>query len=132
MSWRNESSASASSMDSSTVVKARLSSSVGSSAYSNSSSSISSEGSRGWAEGALLGVEGVLELPEVGRKGGMSEMTPGSRLEAKPLGVSPSISAEEEDGLLALAGGRLDGVAGGPEGALFLPFLGGIVDIGGF
>ena len=46
--------------------------------------------------------------------------------EAKPRGTSPPAEVAGDDGLLALAGGRPVGVEGG---ALFLPFLGGVVDM---
>ena len=42
------------------------------------------------------------------------------------MGASSPVNSVGEDALLVLAGGRPVGVEGG---ALFLPFLGGVVDI---
>ena len=69
---------------------------------------------------------GALEFPDEGLKGGIAGRALGLMVEEKPLGVSSPTRAEGVEGLLALAGGLPVGVEGG---ALFLPFLGGIVDI---
>jgi hypothetical protein len=76
-----------------------------------------------------LGAEEELELPDPGRKGGIAGMSPGLIVAANPLRGSSLGMSVEEEALLALAGGLFEGVAGGPEGALFLPFLGGVVDM---
>ena len=65
------------------------------------------------------------ELPADGWKGGMAGRALGLMVDANPGGASSLVLAGD-DALLALAGGRPVGVEGG---ALFLPFLGGVVDI---
>ena len=56
----------------------------------------------------------------------MSGASPSMKVGAAARGVPLRCESVGEDGLLALAGGRPVGVEGG---ALFLPFLGGVVDI---
>ena len=75
---------------------------------------------------APVGVGGDLEAPEAGWNGGIAGRALEPREEAKPRGTSPPVEVAGDDGLLALAGGRPVGVEGG---ALFLPFLGGVVDM---
>ena len=76
-----------------------------------------------------LWVADIPELPEGGLKGGISgrEIPCFSKVKAGPRGVSSPVLAGVVD-LLALAGGCPVGIEGG---ALFLPFLGGVVDIDG-
>jgi hypothetical protein len=80
------------------------------------------------AADCLRGVlpEWVLVAFAVRRKGGMAGI---ALVDGEELGSersSPKGSKSGEEGLLAFAGGRPVGVEGG---ALFLPFLGGVVVI---
>src|ERR1700759_344174 len=109
-------------MSSSTVVNARVSSALSGSMPAVSVSSCS-EGSSMNSNAGLQ----PAELPAGGRKGGMAGRTLGLRVDANPEGASSPVLAGD-DALLALAGGRPVGVEGR---ALFLPFLGGVVDIDG-
>ena len=68
----------------------------------------------------------ALEPPDGCRKGGIAGGALRINGGVRPVWASSPVCGVGEDALLVLAGGRPVGVEGG---ALFLPFLGGVVDI---
>jgi len=84
--------------------------------------------SHGFSSVNSVGKGGVLEVPAVELEGSLKGgMALESSEEVNPImGLSPV--AAGVDGLLAFTGGHPVGIEGG---ALFFPFLGGVVDIVG-
>jgi hypothetical protein len=80
----------------------------------------------GATEEPLVGVGGVRVPPDVGWEVGGAGRAPGIWERVNPNLGSLLVGAVGVEGLLAFAGGRPVGVEGG---ALFLPFLGGVLDI---
>src|SRR6201995_502520 len=124
MSSLNDDSASSSSMSSSTVAKDTFT--AGGVGEPSSSSSAMAASPPRWLCTSVGPVARALGPPDACREGEIVGGALGLNGGARPVGASSPVCGVGEDALLVLAGGRPVGVEGG---ALFLPFLGGVVDI---